>query len=50
MTNEAALGYMIGAARNIKMSERHIERLLAAMREVMDEHTEAEAEHEYRNF
>jgi len=48
MTNEAALGYALIAARAIKMSERHIAILVSAMSEALDEHTELEAEQVFK--
>lgn len=49
MNNEAALGYVLIAARNIKMSERHLKQLVAAMWEAMDEYTEEEAEEVFKS-
>lgn len=50
MTNAAAIGYMIRAAKLAKLSEKTIKKLEALMREEMDFHTEEEAELTYRSF
>lgn len=47
MTNAAAIGYMIMAAKRYGMRKKDIEQLEAIMRAMMDEHTEGEAEQEY---
>jgi len=54
MTNKAAIGYMILAAkiagRIHDFDYGKIQMLAELMLDQMDEHTEAEAEHGYRNF
>lgn len=50
MTNEAAIGYMILAAKNSEFSDRLIQRLEGNMQRVMDEKTEEEAELAYEKF
>lgn len=48
MTNGAAKGYAIIAAKWIGLSPQQIENLVRAMDTAMDEHTEEEAEEVYR--
>lgn len=49
MTNAAAIGYAIMAAKYLELDERTIKQLERLMYEFMDECTEAEAEEVYRN-
>lgn len=49
MSNQAAIGYMIIAARYLEMDEIKIMELAHEMRFSMDEYTEEEAEEVYRN-
>ena len=49
MTNGAAIGYAIIAAKRLKLSEEMIKKLDRGMYEAMDEITEEEAEEVYRN-
>lgn len=49
MTNGAAIGYMILAAREVGLDQDTIQRLETAMYYAMDEITEGEAEHVYQN-
>jgi len=44
MKIEAILGYTLLAARSIKMSEKQIDKLFAAMSETLSDYTEEEAE------
>jgi predicted solute-binding protein len=48
MTNAAAIGYMILAAKKMGMDEEKIKELATRMYYRMDEHTEEEAEEAYR--
>ena len=48
MTNTAAIGYMIRAAKQANLSNGIIELLEALMLEQMDEYTEEEAERAYK--
>jgi len=50
MTNAAAIGYMIKAAKQAKLDKKTIKQLEALMLEEMDFHTEEEAEKEYYSF
>lgn len=50
MTNAAAIGYMIRAAKQTKLDNKTIKILEAIMLEEMDLHTEAEAEKAYYNY
>ena len=50
MTNEAAIGYMIRAAKQTKLGNKTIKILEAIMLEEMDSHTEEEAEQTYYNY
>lgn len=50
MTNEAAIGYAIIAARWLELDHKTIQKLERAMIEAMDEVTEDAAEGEYRNL
>lgn len=50
MTNKAAIGYMILAAKVLKMDDYDIRQLENEMISQMDENTEEEAEKEYKNF
>jgi hypothetical protein len=50
MTNAAAIGYMIRAAKQAKLDYKTIKELEALMEEQMDFHTEEEAEETYRKF
>lgn len=50
MTNAAAIGYMIRAAKQAELDEKTIRMLEALMREQMDFHTEEEAEKSYYSF
>lgn len=49
LTNEAALGYMIIAAKAVGIKPSGIEKLEISMREAMDEKTEEEAEEAYKS-
>lgn len=49
MTNGAAIGYAIIAAKRIGFTEELIRNLDRTMYEAMDEYTEDEAEKEYQN-
>jgi hypothetical protein len=49
MTNGAAIGYMISAARSIHLTAQQEEKLEAAMIEAMDFKTEEEAEDMYKS-
>lgn len=49
MTNFAAIGYAIIAAKQIGLTSEQIKKLDSAMYEAMDEHTNEEAEEVYRN-
>lgn len=49
MTNAAAIGYMILAARRIHLTAQQEEKLEAAMRSEMDICTEQEAEQAYKS-
>lgn len=48
MTNEAAIGYMILAAKRVKFDPLIIAMLERNMRSAMDEYSEEEAEEAYR--
>jgi len=50
MTNAAAIGYMIRAAKQAGLDHDTIKELEALMNEQMDFHTEEEAEQTYRSF
>lgn len=50
MTNGAAIGYMIRAAKQADLPKETIKLLEELMKEQMDFHTEDEAERTYRNF
>lgn len=50
MTNEAAIGYMILAAKKAAYDEKIVRVFETLMLEQMDFHTEKEAEQTYRNF
>jgi len=50
MTNGAAIGYMICAAKQAEIDETTIKLLEALMREQMDFHTEEEAVQMYQSF
>lgn len=50
MTNSAAIGYMIKAAKRANLDKKTIKQLEALMLEEMDICTEEEAEEEYCNF
>ncbi len=50
MTNGAAIGYMIRAAKQAEIDEKTIKLLETLMREQMDFHTEEEAEQMYQRF
>ena len=50
MTNAAAIGYMIRAAKKTKLDSKTIKILEAIMLEEMDFHTEEEAERTYQNY
>ena len=50
MTNAAAIGYMIRAAKQAGLDHDIIKELEALMNEQMDFHTEEEAEQTYRSF
>jgi len=47
MTNSAAIGYMILAAKRLEIDFQTIKQLQFEMYEQMDEHTEKEAEDAY---
>lgn len=49
MTNAVAIGYMIIAARRLKLKPETIKRLETAMRYAMDDTTEETAEKAYYN-
>jgi hypothetical protein len=49
MTNSAAIGYMILAARRIHLTAQQEEKLENAMRAEMDFNTEEEAEDAYKS-
>jgi hypothetical protein len=49
VTNAAAIGYMIFAARSIHLTAQQEEKLEAAMKEAMDFKTEEEAEEMYKS-
>ncbi len=50
MTNAAAIGYMIRAAKQAGLDHHTIKVLEALMNEQMDFYTEEEAEQTYRSF
>jgi hypothetical protein len=50
MNNESALGYMILAAKELKLDKDIIKQLEAEMKYQMDMYTESEAEQAYNNF
>lgn len=50
MTNEAAIGYMILAAKDLRLDKEIISQLVENMRYFMDVDTESEAEKAYREF
>jgi len=50
MTNAAAIGYMILAAKALKLDKETIKQLEANMEHFMDMRTEEEAEETYNNF
>lgn len=50
MTNAAAIGYMIRAAKKTKLDNKTIKILEAIMLEEMDFHTEEEAEKTYQSY
>lgn len=50
MTNAAAIGYMIRAAKKTKLDSKTIKILEAIMLEEMDFHTEVEAEKTYYSY
>lgn len=50
MTNAAAIGYMILAAKDLKLDVKLIKQLEANMKYFMDMRTEEEAEEVYNNF
>lgn len=50
MTNAAAIGYMIRAAKQTKFDDKTIRLLEVLMLEQMDLHTEEEAEQTYRDY
>lgn len=50
MTNAAAIGYMIRAAKQTKLENKIIKILEAIMLEEMDFHTEEEAERTYQSY
>lgn len=50
MTNAAAIGYMIRAAKQIKLDDKTIKILEILMLEEMDFHTEEEAEQTYYSY
>ncbi|WP_165867283.1 hypothetical protein [Paenibacillus pinisoli] len=49
MTNSAAIGYMIIAARDAGLDKKTIKYIEMAMYTAMDEITEGEAEHVHQN-
>jgi hypothetical protein len=50
MNNGAAIGYMILAAKTLRIPEKQIRDIELEMTYKMDERTEDEAEKEYQNF
>lgn len=50
MTNAAAVGYMIRAAKQANLDDRTIKILEVLMLEEMDEHNETEAEETYYSY
>jgi len=50
MTNAAAIGYMIRAAKKTKLDNKIIKILEVLMLEEMDFHTEEEAERTYQSY
>jgi len=50
MTNAAAIGYMIRAAKQAELDHDTIKELEALMKEQMDLYTEEQAEKTYENF
>lgn len=50
MTNAAAIGYMIIAAKNLKLDTKIIKQLESNMAYFMDMRTEEEAEEAYNKF
>ena len=50
MTNEAAIGYMILAAKDLDLNKEIIRQLEQNMKYFMDRKTEEEAEKVYTNF
>lgn len=50
MTNAAAIGYMIRAAKQAKLDDKTIKLIEALMLEQMDFHTEEEAEKTYYSY
>ena len=50
MTNAAAIGYMIRAAKQAELDAQTIRLLESCMREQMDFHDEEEAEKSYHSF
>ena len=50
MTNGAAIGYMILAAKQAAIPHETIKLIEALMKEQMDFHSEEEAERTYNNF
>ena len=50
MTNAAAIGYMILAAKDLKLDKEVIRQLESNMKYFMDMRTEEEAEEVYNNF
>jgi len=50
MTNAAAIGYMIRAARQAKLERETVKELEKLMEEQMDLYTEEEAEEAYERF
>lgn len=50
MTNAAAIGYMIRAAKQARLNDKTIKILEALMLEQMDFHTEEEAERTYCSY
>lgn len=49
MTNAAAIGYMILAAKMLPLTKLQIEQMESLMNIVMDENTEEEAQNAYLN-
>jgi len=49
MNNQAAIGYMIIAARHLEIDEAKIKELEHEMKFAMDEYSEEEAEEAYKN-